>query len=65
MGLKTQRGVSLPPRSHSKGGRWIEEGDLDGQAALHCLLGVLGSLDLGCMGELKGKESGVVGPVGG
>lgn len=39
------------------------EGDLDGQAALHCLLGVLGSLGLACVGELKGKERGFVGPV--
>lgn len=32
------------------------KGDLDGQAAPHCLLGVLGSPGLGCMVELKGKE---------
>lgn len=63
MGLKAQRGICLPPKSHSKGGIWIEEGELDGQAAPHCLLGVLGSPGLSCVGELKGKERGVVGPV--
>lgn len=62
-GLMAQRGICLFPKSHSQGEIWIEEGELDGQAALHCLLGVLGSPGLGCMGELKGKERGVVGPV--
>lgn len=63
MNLKAQKGISLTPRSHSKGGRWIEEGNLDGQASLHFLLGVLGSLGLSCVRELKGKERGVVGPL--
>lgn len=65
MDWKAQRGISLAPRSHSKGRRWIEEGDLDGQASLHFLLGVLGSLGLGCLRELKGKERGLSGLCGG
>lgn len=55
-------GRRLPsPKVTQQGREMNREGELDGQAAPHCLLGVLGSLGLGCVGELKGKETGLSG----
>lgn len=65
MSLIAQRECRLPTRSHSKEGKMDDrEGgkELDGQAAPHWLLGVLGGSGLSCcVGKLKERTGGLLG----